>query len=174
MEGCMTDAIQRYIAVTSVGASTVRGSPKGTVDAAREFLAELPLRQFGVESEQLFHRRLNRVTEKLQRALPQRRRDWALARKLLNIFLHNAFYNYYLRRQNRLHLAETFFEVPVDSAVAKGLRRGYPKGAFPAWPGLTRLGQAEHAAYQRCAAELAERKGLARVHLDALLWVQER
>ena len=84
------------------------------------------------------------------------------------------FYNYYLRSQYNLGVAESFFEVPVDSAVARGLRRECPRGTFPAWPGLKRLGQAEHAEYQCHAAELANRTGLARVHLDAVLWVQER
>jgi hypothetical protein len=170
----LTEAIQRYVAITSVGASTVRGSPKGTVDAARRFLTELSLRQFGVSDEGLFHRRLSQATEDLRRALPRTRRDWALARKLLNIFLHNAFYNFHLRQRNRLAAAEYFFEVPVDSAVARGLRRECPNGTFAPWPGLKKLDQRGHAVYQTHAATLAKRKGIARVYLDAVLWVEER
>jgi hypothetical protein len=166
--------IQRYIAITSVGASTVRGLPKGTAEAAREFLAGVSLRQFGINSERLFRRRLNRLTDDFKGVLPSRRGHWGLARKLLNIFLHNALYNYYLRKKYSLGRSETLYEVPIDSVVARGIRRAFPAGRCPAWRGLKNLSNVEHEVYQDCAAELAASRGLARVHLDAILWVQER
>jgi len=170
----LTNIIQQYVAITSVGASTVRGSPKGTVDSSREFFCRLSLRKFGVKSELVFRRCLDETTEQMKKALPKGRRDWALARKLLNIFLHNAFYNHYLREQYNLEWAERFFEVPVDSAVARGVRRKFPRGTFSPWPGLKRLKKKEHDEYQNHAELIAAQLGLARVHLDAVLWVQER
>ena len=88
--------IQQYIAITSVGASTVRGYPKDTVKESREFLKKLPLGQFGVRGELEFRQCLDKATKQLKKAFPHGARKWALSRKILNIFLHNAFYNHYL------------------------------------------------------------------------------
>ncbi len=169
-----TDAIQRYIAVTSVGASAVRGSPSGTADAARDFLALVPLRQLGVSQQRVFATRLDRLTEELRRSLPPGRKHWGLSRKLLNIFLHNALYNHYLRSKYRLDRAENFFEVPMDSLVARALRRDAHPQELSRWPGLNRLTPSQNEMYQRRAATLARSMNIARVHLDAILWVQER
>lgn len=171
----LNEALQRYVAVTSVGASAVRGSPAGTADAAREFLAAVSLRQFGTNRERAFRERLDSTTEDLRRALPARRKHWGLARKLINIFLHNAFYNHYLRTHYRLDRAEPFFEVPVDSAVARGLRLKQSKDEkLPTWRGLVSLTAEENEKFQERATVLAQELGIARVHLDAVLWVQQR
>ena len=173
MAGCLIDSIQRFVAITSVGASTVRGSPKGTADAARAFLSELRLQQFGVKRKLVFCQRLDEATEELRKALPEERQDWALARKLLNIFLRHAFYNRYLRDQYRLDKAESFFEVPVDSVVAEGLHEKFPK-ELDRWSSLKKLTEDEHTRYQSCAEKLACTWKIARVHLDLVLWVQGR
>ena len=122
----------------------------------------------------MFCQRLNKATEELKKALPEERRDWGLARKLLNIFLRHAFYNHYLRKQYNLHLAESLFEVPVDSVVAKKLRKEFLESPLGSWPGLKGLTKAQHAQYQDCAQKLAKKWNIARVHLDAVLWVQGR
>ncbi len=166
--------IQQYVAITSVGASTVHGYPKNTVKKSREFLKKLPLGQFGVKDELEFRQCLDKATERLKKELPRGARKWALSRKILNIFLHNAFYNHYLCKQYSLHLAEGFFEVPVDSLVARGVRKEFPKEKFGRWPGLKGLTKAKHRRYQHHAKLLATKWGLARVHLDAVLWVQEK
>lgn len=166
--------IQQYVAITPVGASTVHGYPKGTVKESREFLKKLPLGQFGVRGELEFRQCLDKATKQLKKVLPHGARKWALSRKILNIFLHNAFYNYYLRKRYSLHLAEGLFEVPVDSLVARGVCKEAPKEKFGRWPGLKRLTEAEHRKYQHHAKLLADKRGLARVHLDAVLGVQEK
>ena len=170
----LIDAIQRYVAVSSVGASTVRGRPRGTVSAAREFLVTIKLRQLGVKQERVFQQRLDGLTKDLRRSLPPNARHWGLARKILNMFLRDAFYNFYLRSQFGLEQAEPFLEIPVDSAVAKGLRRGTPRGSLPSWPGLKGLKPVDHAVFQQRALELARQLKTTRVHLDTVLWVQER
>lgn len=174
MAGCLIDSIQRFVATTSVGASTVRGSPRGTADKARAFLTKLQLQQFGVEHESEFQWHLDEATKQLKKRLPRGRRDWALSRKILNIFLRYAFYNHYLRKQYNLHLAESLFEVPIDSVVAKELRKAFPRKTFSPWPGLKELDPKRHAEYQDRAKVLAHKCGIARVHLDAVLWVQGR
>lgn len=174
MTNSLISDLQCYIAVTSVGASTVRGSPSGTVKACRDFLTQLSLSQFGVKSKKVFYRNLDLETENLKVALPRGRRHWALARKVLNIFLHNVFYNHYLRKRYNLDAAEQYYEVPIDSVVARGIRKRSPRGTFERWVSLKVLGPEEHEKYQLHADLLANKKQYARVHLDAVLWVQER
>lgn len=174
MDGDLINTIQHYVAITSVGASTVRGSPKGTVDISRKFLSTLSLNLFGVKTKRIFYERLDNETERLKKLFPPGRRHWALARKLLNIFLHNAFYNYYLRNCYNLKASEQFFEVPIDSVVAKALRGKFPRGTFGPWPSLKRLSKVKHTEYQCYASIFAATLELSRVHLDAILWVQER
>lgn len=170
----LADTIQKYVAITSVGPSTVRGYPSGTTEAARAFLQRIDLRRFGADKERAFIKHLAIKTDQLRLSLPPNAKSWGLARKVLNIFLHNAFYNHYLRRQFRLGRAERFFEVPMDLAVSKGLRRGTQRGQLPTWNGIKRLRKEDHEIYQQRALDLAKEIGTTRVHLDALLWVQER
>jgi organic radical activating enzyme len=70
--------------------------------------------------------------------------------------------------------AERYFEIPMDLAVSKGLRRGTRRGQLPIWKGIKRLSKEEHAVFQKRALVLAKELRTTRVHLDALLWVQER
>ena len=170
----LTDSIQRYVAISSIGTSTVRGCPSGTLDAARNFLVTIKLRQLGVNQERLFQQRLDRLTKDLRSSLPPKAKYWGLARKILNMFLRDAFYNFYLRRQFGLGRAEPFLEIPLDSAVAKGLRRGTSRGSLPGWPDLKHLKPVDHAMFQQRALKLARQRKTARVHLDTVLWVQER
>jgi hypothetical protein len=111
---------------------------------------------------------LNRHTELLRHACPATGRSWGLARKLLNIYLRNALYTSYLRDAYRLHLAEQWYEIPLDSIVAKRLRaevRGLPR-----WPGVKHLRPAVSVLYQEAARSAAAKLGVAPVHLDAVWW----
>ncbi len=113
-------AVQWHVARLSVGASAARGQrAPGLVDAARSYLAEMPLGGFGVASEIKFREHLDKKTEDLMRVLPRRGRSWGMARKLLNIFLRNALYDFYLRTAWKLHRSEYWLEVPLDGIVAK-------------------------------------------------------
>ena len=134
----------------------------------------IKLRQLGVKQERVFQQRLKRLTEDLRRSFPPKAKHWGLARKILNMFLRDAFYNFYLRGEFRLGQVERFLEIPVDSAVARGLRRGTPRGSLPGWPGLKGLKRGDHAVFQQRASELARQFKTTRVHLDAVLWVEER
>ena len=64
----LIDSIQRYVAISSIGTSTVRGRPSGTLDTARNFLATIKLRQLGVNQERMFQQRLDRLTKDLRAA----------------------------------------------------------------------------------------------------------
>jgi len=152
--------------------SWVRSRPSGTLDAARSFLETIRLGRMGIKKGWEFRERPDRLTEDLRISLPARAKYWGLARKILNMFLRDATYNHYLRNEFNLDRAETRLEIPLDSAVATGLRRRSPRGSLPPWPeGLKARGP-------RCvsAAGIGTGCGLRmdRVHLDTVLWVDER
>ncbi|MBT3272875.1 MAG: hypothetical protein HN368_06960 [Spirochaetales bacterium] len=65
-------------------------------------------------------------------------------------------------------------EIPLDSAVAKGIKREFPKGDLPVWPRLIRLAPSTSDLFQNRASQIARKKGIARVHLDLHLWVDNR
>ena len=133
-------AIQNRTAVVAAAPSAVRGAGgRGVVHASRQFLAQLNLRAFSHTTERGFRRRLDIETENLRRALPSQGRSWGGARKVLNIFVLNAFYNHFLRTRYSLSKSAAWLEVPLDSLVAQGLH-AYPNGpVLPRWPGVKYL-----------------------------------
>ena len=167
-------AIQQHVARVAITASAARrqGAP-GIVQAAREYLAVLPLGEFGVSEGKIFGVRLDEKTELLRRALPNQGNSWGLAKKLLNIFLRDALYTVYLREHFRLELAELYFEIPLDSITAKELRRA-SGGQLPLWAGVRHLTPQVSQQYQTTAAEIALTRRIARVHLDAYWWAGTR
>jgi hypothetical protein len=89
------------------------------------------------------------------------------ARKALNLFLRDAFYNVYLRQRFKLARCERCLEVPLDRIVADGLcqRRSEP---LPRWPGVKHLTARISETYQRAAELEANSLGLSRVHFRHL------
>lgn len=162
-------ALQHHAARAAIGASPARsqGAP-GVVVAAREFAANLPLRQFGTSTPRQFVQALERATEELRLALPRGARNWGTARKLLNIFLRDCFYTSYLAKANRLTRAEHLFEIPLDSITPKALRSRCQ--FLDPWPGVKYLDPSTSAQYQGAASGIARGQGIARVHLDAYFW----
>src|ERR1700730_15793669 len=132
------DAIQRRVAVVAIGASTVRGlKVKGVVKAARDYLSTVNMKCFATGRGKSFRAELDKATKELRANCPKGARSWGVARKCLNIFLRDAFYNFYLREHFRLNLSEKFYEVPLDSIVANALRMN--PGGLPQWPGVKHL-----------------------------------
>ena len=164
--------IQHHVARLSVGASAARGQGvPDVVRKARSYLAaDLPLRRFGVRGARSFNAALDRETVRLQRVLPRGAQSWGMARKLLNIFLRNALYTGYLREAYHLDAAKELYEVPLDSIVAKELRRGVGRGELPRWPGVKYLRREVSDQYQAEALRRAGELGTERVHLDAYWW----
>jgi len=91
----------------------------------------------------------------------------------LNIFLRDCFYNAYLSDAYALAVAEPWFEVPLDSVVAEGLKK-HLTVALPRWPGVKRLTPDLSARYQEGALILSRTWRITRVHLDTYLWVAGR
>lgn len=163
--------IRTYVARYSVSASAVRGQRvPGLAAAARKYLAVVRLRSFAVGSRSRFLRNLDAHTERLRTAMPPGARTWGVARKLLNIFLRNALYTGYLRERYHLDVAEEWYEVPLDSIVAKRLRHESNGAALPRWLGVKHVTPSTSAVYQAVARRAARRLGVAPVHLDAVWW----
>ena len=167
-------AVQSRVARIAVGPSTVRGRGNaGTVAAARQFLRQVDLTEFGVRPE-AFRRALDRETQALRAVLPRGARRWGIARKLLNIFLRDCLYTTYLASAYNLVRAEAALEVPLDSITAQSLKRLGARGALPRWPGVKYVDVAISARFQEAARVEATRARVARVHLDAVWWSLDR
>jgi hypothetical protein len=161
--------IQAHVARITIGPSALRKQGPGVADAARPFLATLPLAKFATASDKVFARRLDEYTLRLQGKFPTGSGSWGLARKLLNIFLREALYNRYLAERYDLAVSEKLLEVPLDSITGK--RLVHLEGArLPAWPGVKYLRPEVSAQFQDKANIHAHQKGIARVHLDAIWW----
>lgn len=137
--------------------------------AAREYLRDLHLVDFGTADATAFRGSLDRATNDLQLALPKTSRHWGLARKGLNIFLRDCLYTVYLREAFSLQLAEEFFEVPLDSISGTSLHK-HAAGRLPRWKTVQALDRALSDKYQIEASRLAATRQIARVHLDAVWW----
>jgi len=158
-------------ASVSVGPSTARRmGPKGTIQAARAFLAKVQLERFQLKSEVAFIAELDRATKELMRSLPEEARKWGSARKFLNIFLRECAYNKYLSVHHKLHRIEAWLEVPLDSHVVKKLKKKAGRGALPRWDGVIHLTPEQGASFQAYAATVALEDGVNRVDLDVKYW----
>jgi hypothetical protein len=143
---------------------------QGTIPAARSYLQGVGLRRFAKRSEAAFLRELEAATNELRCSLPSDARHWGSSRKFLNIFLRGCLYNQYICNAYELQRIEPWLEVPLDSHVAKGLKRQAGRGALPQWKTVIGLTPAQSAAYQCYASDLAHREGVSRVHLDLKFW----
>jgi hypothetical protein len=171
MNNELINALRRREASTSVGPSTARNmGPKGTIRAAREYLASLKLEHFAKKTEREFQAVLDRATSQFLRHLPRGARHWGAARKFLNIFLRGAVYNRFLCERYDLYRIERWLELPLDSHVANGLRREKGGHELPRWKTVIGLDKDMNQQYQEFAARVARRRKTYRVHLDVLYW----
>lgn len=174
MRPTLTKAIKTRVAVVAVGPSTARGQgAPGVVGALRAALDAVPLARFSKSKHGGFLRALDASTLTVMAELPRAARSWGLARKCLNIFLRDCFYNAFLRDEYGLVVAERWFEVPLDRVVAEGLKANSTV-ALPRWPGVKRVTPELSACYQEAALHLSQSWGITRVHLDTYLWVAGR
>ena len=165
--------MQTYVAHTSVGASTVRGQKApGLVAKLRELLAEVDLKKFGKTNDAKFGELLDIETAAIQRRMPPGTRHWGIARKVLNIFLRDSFYNFYLRQFFSLEPLEGVLEIPLDSLTVTGIKARSPKRSLPRWKGVKHLTKEASELIQKRAQEIASERGTSRVHLDIYFWLE--
>jgi hypothetical protein len=167
--------MQRLIANSSVTPSAVRGgrnAVKGVASCAIDFLSGLNLSAFVDPAS--FPSLLEDRTRKLASHLPEGARYWGRARKLLNIFLREASYNYLLRQTFGLGNLGEVLEIPLDQHVANGLRRDAP-GRVPRRTTIIGLKPEQSAIYQSVAREVAwEKYRTYRANLDLWYWRPEK
>jgi hypothetical protein len=120
---------------------------------------------------------LDRETNRLILLLPDGAQNWGTARKAINLFLGEAYYNRFLCEAFGLTRSEQFLEVPLDRQVADYLRQKASASgtSLPRWPGIRDLKQPVSDAYQTFAREYALGRGAgwARIHVDVLAWRRE-
>jgi len=167
--------MQRYIAVTTIGPSTLRNQgASGVIEAAQKHLSNVALSAFSARNEDDFLASLNAQTEKLRTALPPGAQNWGAARKALNLFLRDVCYNRFLCERYDLAESEDWMEIPLDGLVARSLKRKAGRGKLPRWPGLNELTLDLSGSFQAFARQHAASEGISRVHLDMRLWTEER
>jgi len=165
-------AFQARAARGALGALAMRsGGAKDAVRAGRAYLSEVDLTEFRTAGSARFRDALDGNTAGLQDAFPEQARHWGLARRGLNIFLRDCLSNVYLRDAYSLQVAERFFEVPLDTITGTMLHQ-LAGGELPRWGTVKELTVEVSDAFQEVAARIAEEKGIARVHLDAIWWGQ--
>lgn len=168
----LLQAFQARAARGALGASTMRSAgARGAVLAGRAFLCEVDLRAFRTAGRSRFRAELDHTTEALRQAFPRQARHWGLARKGLNIFLRDCLSNVYLRDAYSLQMAEPLYEVPLDSITGATLHQ-LSDGTLPRWGTVRDLTPDLSDQFQAVAARIADGRGIARVHLDAIWWGQ--
>lgn len=167
--------LQRFVAVESIGVSAMRGQITGTMHAAQNYCAALDLSKYSNLTESEFKSKLNEDTEGMLDAFGfDRFRPWGTARKAINLFFRGALYNKYLSEKYNLTSIEPYLEIPLDSAVAKGLIKRDTNRVLPNWYGLSYLIKEDGEKYQLVALGEAKKEGINRVHLDMFLWLENR
>ncbi len=118
--------IQHFVARASITASAVRSQgTSGVKDAATAYLARLQLSDFALSDAEQFRDALDRETEAIRQALPRDADSWGLARKCLNMFLRDAYYNADLRET--YHLSAAAAHLPVRPTCARLMFRMFSK-----------------------------------------------
>jgi hypothetical protein len=163
------------VAEASIGPSTLRGHPKGTISITRAFLKELDLQEFQCTNTAEFNGFLDKYTDKLRKRIQKLDCEfayWGSARKALNLFLGSVTYHAVLRREYNLAQIEKFLEVPLDSQVANGLilLAKKRKIILPKWQTIKGLLPVNSNLYQSFASSYAKELSCTRIQLDLLLW----
>lgn len=161
--------MQRRLSETTVGPSTLRGQGAGgMIAAARMHLYTLNLACFA--DPDTFGHQLDLETAALLRRFPKGGKSWGGARKVLNLFLREVLYNRFIFEAYDFRSVESLMEVPLDNHVALRLRKEPEGQRLARWPRLIRLTPQVSDQYQEVALAVAERRKLARVHLDLIYW----
>jgi hypothetical protein len=176
----LLDKIHRRLAEITIGSSALRnqGGP-GIVQITRSYLYQeiKPNDIFSrLESKRRLINFLDRHTIQLADAFPTDFQNWGAARKALNLFLREVVYNKFLSERYGLSInfeecnsQIEYLEVPLDGHVAKGIKERVVKN-LPVWEGIRNLTPIVSKLYQDAAMQIAEEEGVARIHLDLILW----
>ncbi|MFC1568300.1 hypothetical protein ACFL37_01220 [Candidatus Margulisiibacteriota bacterium] len=166
--------IQKRVAYISIGPSTLRNQgAKGVAEAAQHYLMAVDLSYVSkISSQKDYLKWLNRMTNELKEQFPSKARgNWGAARKAINVFLEEAFYNKYLNAEYGIDKIGAFLELPVDSYVISNMKNEFGSTKrMPKWTSIRCLKEEDNEVYQRLALEVADREGILRVFLDLKWW----
>jgi putative transcriptional regulator len=180
--------IQKRVADIAITISVVRNIGfKGALPIARDFVAHLNLTEFAqAPDERAFIDLLDKKTDELQLRLQEERARqknsgnteaelWGSARKVLNVFLCEAYFNRALERRYNLREIAGWLEGPLDKQLATAIRKTAQQFGLKrpsAWPGIIRLDQKKSLDYQILAQEIAARMLLpARIYFEVVTFV---
>jgi hypothetical protein len=160
--------IQEWVAKSTVGVSTVRGQPAGTMQKAIEFLKQVCLADFRKITCDKYMENLDDYTDKFSNHLEGE--SWGISRKIINLFLIRAFHDKYLSEVYQLEPMKNWLELPIDGPTAnKLIEIGADEGiTLPEWSSLRYLENDLNTKYQEYAQTLAEKKRCARFQLDQI------
>ena len=163
--------LQRNIAFLCIDISVLRNqSGPGSVAKCREFCAKIDLTKFFAALKNNYTKYLNDQTDLLVDYCRKEDIQYGSARKALNIFFRHICYNGFIQREflkeqdlysNTSILAP--LELPIDSRIAKKLSQ-------EKWISIKGLDKIIHQQYQDLALSEAQRRGIARIHLDIEFW----
>jgi hypothetical protein len=164
--------MQKKVSVSAVGPSALRSQGKGVLAATQEILSEIDLSAIPMGKQEDFNNWLDRQTGIILNAMPIKEKPWGAGRKALNLFLRDSLNNRYLCDEYEISKIENWLEIPLDSVVAKGLKEKDKN--LPRWTGLKYLKKEISDLFQKTALRISEKDKIARVHLDMILWLENR
>ena len=169
-------AVQKRLA-GAIGPSTLRnqGAP-GATKAARDFLAPLHLSELKELDTQAYSETLDCWTNQLIEELPPGAQRWGTARKALNVFMLEVFFNRFTAREYNMDRLKDVLETPLDCKAMKSLRAfAHQQGLeVPRAVAMRNLDPEKSEQYQKIASQMASDKGLNRSTLDLELWERGR
>ena len=165
--------IQKRVVNAAIGPSTLRNQGAPVTGTAKEFLSNLDLNELkNIDSSDEFGVFLNNKTTKLKNKFSDGAKNFGTARKAINVFIEEAFYNKFLSTYYGLDSLVSYLEIPLDSGVATGLKKDAADRGIKLSNGVTikNLTEEINKEYQKFASELAKEKNIARIYLDLVYW----
>ena len=164
-------AIQRYVAVSAIGVTAVRGSTRGVLKWLVRSRPKVDLTDFSVTDKARFRAALYVQTsdssiaflKEGKRGVSLERPSTSSARRLLQL------------------LPPHCVRVDQGRVVVRGsagfhgcgiAAQAESSGAGPAWSTVKGLSPSQNAAYQEALRALGAYLGVAAVHLDSMLWLE--
>jgi len=174
--------IHRRVAQTSVGPSAIRNQgASGLITISRNYFEKnINLTEFRDKLvTDSYINYLDKLTTNLRNRFPDGGKSWGAARKGLSLFFRDVVYNKYLAdllniptdyKENLKTLRN--LEVPLDRDVATGLNKAFDD--LPRWTTIKELNEKQSKLFQDRALIYADKKGIARIHLDLEFWRSDR
>lgn len=172
--------IHRRLAQAAIGASALRNQgAAGILETARQYLQHsISLNDFfkKLSDQNKFNKFLDDHTTRMLKEFPKEAKSWGAARKALNLFFRDVVYNKSITDNygfsndfNKFNEAIKFLEVPLDFDVATGIYNASNE-TIPKWTSIKKLSKPTSDIYQDAALQIAQKKQIARVHLDLIYW----